>query len=169
MKFNNNLIYILVLVGLLNFLACEGTVSPIHNIVYYNSFENASDLKGWEGLSESDLVNDTDPAGGTHSVRVSGGCIIPSSKLILAARDENQTVRVTCLAKAEFFGGVVAMYTGENYQDEIYISIKDTVWKQYVSEKKVLWPANTTLSICLNSGGFMGGSMLVDELMIIKE
>ncbi len=168
MKFKNNLFYFLLL-SLLNFLACEGTVSPIHNIVYYNSFEDVSDLKGWEGLSADGLVDDTAPTGGAHSIRVSGGCIIPTSKLTLAARDENLTVRVTCLAKAEFFSGVVTMFTGKDYEDEIFISIMDTVWRQYQSDKKMFWPANTTLSICINSGGFMGGSMLVDELMIIEE
>ncbi len=153
---------------LIIFIACEGTVSPIHDIVYHNSFENVSDLEGWEGISADDLVADTHPDGGNYAVRVYGGCILPTSKFTLAARDEDQYVTVTCLAKNMTYGGAVTLYAGENYSEELCVSIKDTVWTRCGCDKHMLWPANTTLSVCINSGGFSGGAVLVDELMIIK-
>jgi hypothetical protein len=42
-------------------------------------------------------------------------------------------------------------------------------WTGYRTDKPLLWPADSPLTIYLFSGGFVSSSMLIDELLIIAK
>ena len=97
------------------FFSCEGILdSTDHNLgtIYYNSFENESDLAGWQVISSINLVYDTPPLGGKFSLRISGGCIIPHASYTLPAAEKDMRVTIQCYGKNLLNGGMVELFVG---------------------------------------------------------
>ena len=139
------------------------------SIIYFNSFENSSDLRGWDGLDKSSFADDVPNIfGGKKSVLISGGCVYPTSKYTISPRGDDAFIRVECFGKNLSFGGQIVLCLDEEYNTKPSITIENTSWTHYRSENVFYWPANSSLTICLNSGGFVGSSMLIDELKIEK-
>ncbi len=168
MKSKINFLHFRFILFPLLILICCGSISPLDEVLYYNPFEGESDLQGWYGLSATNLNDDTPTVGGEHSVYISGGCVMPTSEFILPATNENQIIIIECFGKNLGLGGNVTLYAGGNYANEFVMAILDTNWKHYRSDDKFFWPAYNTLSICLNSGGFVASAMLIDELKIVS-
>ena len=78
------------------------------SIIYFNSFENSSDLRGWDGLDKSSLADDVPNIfGGKKSVLISGGCVYPTSKYTISPRGDDAFIRVECFGKNLSFGGQI--------------------------------------------------------------
>ena len=127
-----------------------------------------SDLNGWNRLDTTNLVDEASPNGGTKSVRISGGCNMPTSTYTLSPTGENNFILVQCYGKNLGWGGDIVLCLGEDYVNEPSILVKDTSWTLYKSENTFYWPAGSSLTICLNSGGYVASAMLIDELKIVK-
>jgi len=56
----------------------------------------------------------------------------------------------------------------DEFNEDISVQVNDTTWTFYECKDSIIWPANKDLSICLSSGGFVGSSMLIDKLKVIK-
>ena len=147
---------------------CQNSTSPEDRLIYYNSFEKTSDFDGWQGISASNMVDDSSPNGGVKSVYVSGGCMMPTSTFTLPPNDAENHIIVQFYGKNLAMGGSVVLSSGEAYNDENSIFVKDTVWTFYQSQEIYKWPAGSSLKLYMNSGGYVASAMLIDELKIIK-
>jgi len=157
--------YLLILPFL---FSCQNSTSSEDRLIYYNSFEKTSDFDGWQGINPSNMVDDSSPNGGVKSVYVSGGCMMPTSTLTLPPNDAANHIIVQFYGKNLGMGGTVVLSSGEAYNDEYSIFVKDTVWTFYQSQEIYKWPAGSSLKLCMNSGGYVASAMLIDELKIIK-
>ncbi len=167
---NNQKIFLRICLLLLCSLlfSCKNSSSPDNSLVYFNSFESSSDLAGWDGIEPSNIVDDAPSIGGKSSIYISGGCGMPTSKYVISPNGEDNYIKVQCYGKNLFRGGVIVLCLGQDYGNEPSIIVKDTLWTSYQSENSFFWPADSSLTICLNSGGFVPAAMLIDELIIVK-
>jgi hypothetical protein len=170
MRYVNLFKIILLLLPLFN-LHCKGTTESefsFTNVVYFNSFENESDLKNWEGLTTQNLVENPSPYGGKHSVYISGGCVIPHASLTLKAPGKDILVTLEFYSKNLAIGGGIELIMGRDFFERLCVTVDDTTWKKCRSDQSLKWPADSTMSIWMSAGGIVASSMLIDELKILK-
>lgn len=142
------------------------TTPATQDTVFYSSFENSSDLADWEGFSLPTLAADAPDGGGQKSVLISGGCVMPHAFLTLPPTGKDSRVSVECYGKNLNNGGLISLHIGDVYHEGITLKIGESGWNVYRSDKPLFWPGDSPLTIYLSSGGFISGSMLVDELLI---
>jgi len=159
----------ILLTSLLSIQSCKKVFDPTGELLYYTSFEQESELDDWEGLSSSNFSNDTPGSGGDNSVFISGGCVMPTAKYTLKAVGVEQIVSFSCYGKNLTSGGSVYLKIEDEKDKEISIYVDDKTWIHYECSESIVWPANKDLSICLFSGGFVGSSMLIDEIRLLKK
>ena len=170
MIIKNRLFFLIVI---LFFCFCERIFDPhgsSDDVLYFNSFESTSDLSGWTGLTEDNLVNDPSPSGGSKSVRISGGCIVPHAELSLDPPGKDQQVSLSFYGKNLMIGGAVELFVGKvtDQSQNVWIAVTDTSWTFYTSETQILWFADSTLTLWLNSGGIAPSAMLIDDLKLFS-
>jgi hypothetical protein len=135
-------------------------------IICYNSFESRADTVGWIGIGAEMLVTDAPLGGGVQSARISGGCLIPTALTKISVQGRAKAVVIECWGKSLYGGGSVELYRASDRYAGIQIAITDTVWKQYASAARLACSPKATLELDLNSGGFVSGAMLVDQIQI---
>ena len=135
-------------------------------VIYFNSFESRADTSGWIGVGSQALVADAPPGGGVQSVRVSGGCIMPTACMRLAIQGRAKAVVIECWGKSLSGGGSVELYRTSDRYAGIQIGITDTLWRFYQSNTRLACSSIDTLELDLNSGGIVYGAMLVDQIQI---
>lgn len=146
--------------------------SSSQDTVYFNSFETISDLDNWRGNSIPSQAADAPDGGGEKSALISGGCVMPHAFLTLPPTGRDSRVTVRCYGKNPGYGklpgngGSVALRVGDAGSDAVFIWVGEDEWTVYHSERPLLWPADSSLTIYLASGGFVSSSMLIDELLI---
>lgn len=138
------------------------------NVIYHSSFENSADLSAWEGLSTENFRSDHAPGSGNYSIFISGGCMIPHASLTLEKTDVDRYVKISFYGKNLFNGGDVAVFPGEEFDHCFECLVSDSIWKKYQSDETIFWPAEEGLTIWMNSGGFVAGAMLIDELTVFE-
>lgn len=166
-----NLFYIILLLLPLINLNCKGTTESefsFTNVIYFNLFENESDLKNWEGLTAQNLVENPSPYGGKYSVYISGGCVIPHASLTLEAPRKDILVTLEFYGKNLAIGGCIELVVGRDFSKLLHVTVDDTTWQKYKSGQSLKWPADSTMSIWMIAGGFVASAMLIDELKILK-
>ena len=161
--------YFILIAAIISFNSCKKIFDPTYEFIFYTSFEQESEFNGWEGLSAVNLRNDAPESGGNKSIFVSGGCVIPTAKYTLKAVGVEQIVTFSCYGKNLTSGGIVFICLDDDFNEDISIQVNDTTWTFYECKDSIIWPANKDLSICLFSGGFVGSSMLIDKLKVIKK
>ncbi len=134
--------------------------------VYVNSFESPSDTVGWEGLVE--FRNDAPPDGGTQSLFVSGGCVMPHAMYELEPLFEDSYLTVRCWGKRLLDGGIVHLGSQGMFYEGVSLHVSDSVWTFYESPDSIFCPANQSVYISLASGGFVPDSMLVDMIEVVR-
>ncbi len=152
-------------------LACKSIFDPGQDhsrLLYSDPFEYEYDLWGWEGLSAANFRNDTPYSYSRRSVFISGGCIAPHASFVLKPRRRNATVFIQCFGKNMSNGGVVELHPGNDLTHYITISVTENSWKEYRSEETLFWPAGSSLTIWLISGGIIPSAMLIDDLKIVE-
>lgn len=134
--------------------------------VFFSSFESLSDTTNWFGIYRDNIVDEAPKQGGDKSVRIAGGCLIPHASCTVDISEECH-VMLKCYGKNLSNGGSVHM-RNDNTNEASSISISDKEWKHYTGSDTIYCPANSSLNLQLNSGGFAPSSMLVDVIEIIK-
>jgi len=137
------------------------------NIIYQTSFESENELSGWVGIDVSLLINEAPVGCGDQSVMISGGCLIPHAQYTLQSPGYDCSVMARCYGKNLSNGGTLNLDVGETFFSGLHISIEDTLWQKYESSDTLFWPADYSLWLTLNAGGFVGSSMLIDSIQII--
>jgi len=160
--------YFILITAIISFNSCKKIFDPTYEFIFYTSFEQESELNGWEGLSAANLRNDAPESGGNNSVFISGGCVMPTAKYTLKAVGVEQIVSFSCYGKNLTSGGSVYLRMEDEKDKDISIFVDDKTWTYYECSESIVWPANKDLSICLFSGGIVGSSMLIDKLKVIK-
>ncbi len=165
MRFN----YFLSVVFFLVLFSCnkEQINEPDDEILYFNSFENASDTAGWKGYCFVDLVDEVPENGGKKSVRISCGCIGPHTYFDIPSCEKDCYLIVTCQGKGEGVGGGVAL---ENKTGSIRFGIDGEIhkWQFFQTSDTLFCPAGEKLTMYLIGGGEAGGTIYLDMLQVEK-
>jgi hypothetical protein len=146
-----------------------GIISPGRDkVLYSNSFENYQDTIGLQGYGSFQIRKEASPNGGIQSLFISGGCIVPHAYFQLNIIDEDCSVILQCWGKSLLNGGSVSIKADQYNSSAIGIMVTDSVWTFYESKDTLQCKANQPLLLNFMSGGFVPGSMLVDQVKIIK-
>ncbi len=159
----------LLLPLLLLVVSCEGPLDCDGSggvTVYRTSFESEQDLVGWQGITVDDLRDDHAPHGDKRSLFVSGGCLVPHASLTFSPPGKGRVVSVECYCKNLLYGGSVGLYIGAVFSQSVSFTATDTTWTHYTCESAIRWPADSTLTVYMISGGYTGSAMLVDRLKV---
>ncbi len=175
-----NILHFIIVLFLFN-LSCNGLLESVtsppfipalqsdSSTFYYNSFEADSVLTGWNGLSVYDLYDDAPLNGGSKSVYISGGCLYPHAWYIFSPPGRDIGVFIEFFGKNLEIGGTVELAVGSGYAgDALEIVVMDSTWHYYDSDTTLLWPADSTLTLMLNSGGYEPSAMLIDCLKLVE-
>jgi hypothetical protein len=146
---------------------CPNIFEPNDDVLYSNSFENSSDLDGWQGDGSFELRKDAPVMGGKRSLFIAGGCIVPHTYYDLRIFDDCNLI-IRCWGKNLSNGGYVSLGLIDKDFGETSIDIIDSTWKSYQSSEKLFCPSGEIIRITMNSGGFVASSMLVDLVEVVK-
>lgn len=135
-------------------------------IVYSNSFESSADTIGWLGSMQ--FREEAAPDGGRSSALISGGCIWPHFWIDFPPAAENRYYLIRCWGKSLEQGGIIGIRTATDEINEALITVNDTIWTYYESLDTLFCPAGTKITLFMGSGGIIPGSMLIDNVEIIK-
>jgi hypothetical protein len=174
-------IFLFIIVFFIFNLSCNGllesvttspktpSILPDSTTFYFNSFEADSDLTGWQGISVYDLYGDAPLNGGSKSVYISGGCLIPHAFYTFDPPDRDINMLIEFYGKNLDIGGVVELMIGSNYgKNSVQIQVMDSTWRYYESDSTLLWPADSTMTLMMNSGGYAPSAMLIDCLRLTE-
>jgi hypothetical protein len=145
---------------------CQQSNEPVPDprVVYFSSFESDADTAGWSGYGASSFDRDAPPDGGSRSLRVAGGCIVPHASRTLTAPP------VPCTLTLEFWGKNLALGGGVGLRRAdgvaIGIGVQDTVWKFYRSAERLTCRPGESLVLEMVSGGIVYSAMRVDLLVV---
>jgi hypothetical protein len=160
---------------LVTFLVCsckkESTTAPEalqSTPLYLNSFESSADTVGWQGFGTHTFYADAPRGGGKQSLYVSGGCQIPHAYICFQNSVPSSYVKLHCWGKRLIGGGSVSLTIMHKPLKSIYCQITDSVWTYYESTDSLFCASDDSLSLELDSGGIVAGSMLVDMIEVIK-
>lgn len=134
--------------------------------LYATSFEMDSDTSGWSGHGGYRFVNDAPPGGGSRSLEVSGGCIVPHAVRSLAVPRSGSTITLTVWGRSVAQGGMVSLGRADGTGTVLQVSVTDTVWTRYEASAAHLDRAGDTLRLEMMSGGIIFGTMRVDLLEV---
>lgn len=132
---------------------------------FFTSFESPADTAGWNRIGMQNIEEDAPKVGGSYSVQISGGCVIPHAWYSFAPLIEDASFLLKCWGKNMSNGGSVSLQA-ENQSGYIYIPVSETEWTEYVSEDTLHCTAGCILRLELNSGGIMASAMRVDQIEI---
>jgi hypothetical protein len=156
---------LMIFILLFVIISCE-TNDFFNGIVYVNSFENTSQLAHIEGGVF--LSSDTPIDGGDSSMVISGGCIIPHVTFEIGPFDQDLDLYFRCWAK-RYNDGSIRMYLVDNENEQVYLSVNDTVWTEYQIDVPLHCPAHNKVKFEMNSGGFVMGCMWVDLFQVFTK
>lgn len=136
------------------------------NTIYFNSFESESDIAGWEGVDINSIVEEAPSTGGSKSLMVSGGCVIPHAYYTIEPMVEDCDVVLRCWGKNLSNGSGISL-GNEDWSESVTISVSEETWNYYISEDTLHCSKGEKLNLQLISGGFIPSSMLVDMIEIV--
>jgi hypothetical protein len=139
-----------------------------NDILYSNSFESSADTVGWSGYGDFRLYASAPPGGGTRSLRVSGGCIVPHASKRIVVSSSGGTFGLRCWAKNLSLGGGVQLFKSSDPFHGLSIQVSDTTWTALESSGSLACSPTDTLVLTFCSGGIVASAMLVDEVRIYR-
>jgi hypothetical protein len=152
------------------FLSCKKESTKENTLeqqIYFNSFESQSDTAGWRGYT-FDFANDVPEHGGTKSLSVSGGCLIPHAEYTVPPQNTDCYLVVKLWGKNLSNGGSVYLYVNKAGYKETSFDISEKDWTLYESRDTLFCPANTSLTFGASAGGFISSAILIDMVEIRK-
>jgi hypothetical protein len=135
--------------------------------IYFNSFESASDIAGWDGYAFR-FSDDSPKHAGKQSLSVSGGCMIPHARYTLSPQNTDCNIIIRFWGKNLSNGGGVTLTVNNAKGGEIGFDISDKDWTLYESQDMLFCPANSSLTLELISGGIASSSILIDMIDVRK-
>jgi hypothetical protein len=154
----------------LTFLSCkkENTKeNTLEQQIYFNSFESQSDTVGWIGYAFN-FANDVPKHGGTKSLSVSGGCLIPHAEYTVPPQYTDCYLTVKLWGKNLSNGGSVYLYVNKEGYKETSFDVSTKDWTLYESRDTLFCPANTSLTFGVMAGGISSSAILIDMVEIRK-
>jgi hypothetical protein len=157
------------------FIGCDGdsrcTVCPDGaESWYFNSFESGGDAVGWEGITEAMFVDDPAPGCGDQSLFVTGGCVLPTYRLVFPPSEVVGDYVLSCWAKrpGDQPGGWIdlATYDDEGERDAIQLWANNDEWTFHRTDHSLHCPSGVSLVLELQVGGFGGGAAYFDCIKI---
>ncbi len=163
-----NLPLVILAISALIFGSCSSPQGDPLDALYYNSFENHTDLDGFEGYAAQ--VSDDAPAGGAdQSLLVSGGCIAPHFYGEIGPFDRDHTINLAFYGKSlDGFGGSLTLHVLSNPQERIDVLVEEKTWQLYERGSIVL-PAGEILMMNFMSGGIAAATTLFDEIALYSD
>jgi hypothetical protein len=146
--------------------SCEKENDPGQQI-YFNSFESQSDTIGWIGYAFN-FASDVPKHGGTKSLSVSGGCLIPHAEYTITPQSTDSYLIFKFWGKNLSNGGGVYLYVNKAGYREISYNVSEKDWTLYESRDTLFCPANTSLTLGVISGGISSSAILIDMVEIRK-
>ncbi len=147
------------------FLSCEKSFSPLGSeIVYAQSFESPNDFSDWDEFGAASMKKDAPPGGGTWSVQISGGCIVPHAYVDIEPLSYDCELVFSFWGKNLFNGGSVSLGS-DDYKGDTQVAVTDKVWRYYISTV-YNYKKGQPLRLSLYSGGYVPGAMLIDMIKI---
>ena len=136
--------------------------------VFFNSFESPRDTLSWFWRSKPHLTHDTPPGGGNSALRINGGKEMPSGGFITRPVKNGGYYTVQCWAKVLSLGGFIVLSAVKEHQVEnaIHLNIVEEDWTLISSSDTLYCPPGLQLMLTLQSGVFLDGAILVDNLVI---
>jgi len=151
---------------ILMLFSCEKENDPGQQI-YFNSFESQSDTVGWIGYAFN-FANDVPKHGGTKSLSVSGGCLIPHAEYTVPSQNSDCYLIVKFWGKNVSNGGSVYLYVNKAGYKEISFDVSGKDWTLYESRDTLFCPANTSLTLGAMAGGISSSAIIIDMVEIRK-
>jgi hypothetical protein len=146
--------------------SCEKE-SDIGQQIYFNSFESQSDVAEWIG-NAFNFSNDVPILGGTKSLSVSGGCVLPHARYTVTPQNTDCYLILKFWGKNLSNGGSVNLYVNKAGYKEISFDVSEKGWTLYESRDSIFCPANTSLTLEAMAGGISSSAILIDMVEIRK-
>jgi hypothetical protein len=135
--------------------------------IFSMSFEADTDTAGWWGYGSCRFVADAPPGGGSRSLEVAGGCIVPHGVRSIVAPRDGKKIVFAMWGKLMANGGGASLRWSNAAGDGLHLSVTDTVWTRYEASASVDCRSGDTLRLELMSGGIVYGAMRVDLLEVL--
>lgn len=135
--------------------------------IFSTSFENDADTTGWTGYGGYQFVADAPPGGGSRSLEVAGGCIVPHAVRSIVAPRGGSKLILTMWGRLMANGGGASLRWSDGAGDGLHLSVTDTAWTRYEVSAPVHVMAGDTLRLELMSGGIVYGAMRVDLIEVL--
>lgn len=147
-------------------ISCEKE-NDLGQHIYFNSFESQSDTVGWVGYAFN-FANDAPNHGGTKSLSISGGCVLPHAQFTVTPQNTDCYLILKFWGKNLSNGGGVNLYVNKAGYKEISFDVSDKGWTLYESRDSLFCPANTSLTFEAMAGGISSSAILIDMIEIRK-
>jgi hypothetical protein len=135
--------------------------------IYFNSFESQSDTIGWIGYAFN-FANDVPKHGGSKSLSVSGGCLIPHAEYTVPPQNTDSYLILKIWGKNLSNNGSVYLYVNKAGYKEISFDISEKDWTLYESRDTIFCPAKTSMTLGAMAGGISSSAILIDMVEIRK-
>jgi len=152
------------------FYSCSALTSPEVDYDLLKSFETEADLVNWEGLHPSMLKEDAPPNGGSKSLHIGGGCVIPTGRYVIMEISKVGFYKLSFWGKFGngTGGGVHLTLSDSSFGEAGNIGRRclGEEWTYYETEETLYLPPGKLLCIQILAGGIAGGSIYVDNIGI---
>lgn len=155
------------IISLLLLFSCQHATFPTPGTIYFTSFESKNDIQGWKGFNTDYLVFDPSPGGGEKSLRFNKVAYIdipvnyPGKRFTINLWEKVDRVPRSCLVVLKVSG------SRTNKDEEVRLIFESEDWSFLSSEKSIDCPTGKSLRIEIIAGGFVGGSIFVDQLSVV--
>jgi hypothetical protein len=157
---------------LLAVLGCQQSTGPVIDTskdLFFSSFESNADSAGWSGYGGWCFDQDAPPNGGSRSLRVAGGCIIPHLTRRLIAPAKPCSLSLIFWGKNLALGGSVSLRRAVGIGPELQVSVQDTAWTRYHSAHSIFSQPGDTFELEMTSGGIVYSAMRIDLIEVRME
>lgn len=170
----NYLKFCLLILGVFLMMSCSQQLrqkaETTKNTVFFNSFESTQDTLRWYWTESPSFSADTPPGGGTRSLKVEGGMMLPSGTFVSQPLRNGGYFTVQCWGKSLDFGGYIELSTVADHDisEAIQAHIVEPEWQPVAADGILYCPPNKSLMLTLHAGMLVEGGILVDMLEVKK-
>lgn len=141
--------------------------SVSEEILYFTSYEEATDLDGYEGYAGG-TSEDAPIGSGERSLKVSGGCIYPHLYFKIGPYLESKKISISFQGKTDN-GGAIYINTNIETGPSENIFVQNTEWEEHQYSEIMELETGAQLEINFGAGGIAASTMWIDDLKIYVE
>ncbi len=155
------------------FISCDKSPTSLpEHFLYQNSFETEEDLNDFDiGFAEVRRSEEAPNQGGSHSLFVSGGCIVPHLSAELGPFTRDHTIAFSTWARmfneGSLGGSGLSFSIGSSSEDRRSITVVSDEWEYYESEPLFV-PAGDLIHVNFLCGGIAEGTTLFDMIALVS-